>query len=106
MPISLNLASYSFEQECLNRALISPRGIRVRPKENTSKAATHMVFRFNSCRKAARRLTKEMYPEGDPKRGTTDYDTLVISKGEDAKGWWVQIAPSGARLGDVEIEEL
>jgi hypothetical protein len=106
VPISMNIGSYAFEREILDRALMSANGVKVRPKENTQASATSMVFRFNSFRKAARRLTKEMYPEGDPKRGTTDYDTMVISKGEDVKGWYVKIAPSQARLGEVEVEDL
>lgn len=106
MPISMNIGAYEFEREVMTKALMSANGIKVRPQENTQKAATTMVFRFNSCRKASRALTKEMYPPEDPRRGTTDYDTLVISKGEDGKGWYVKLAHSQARLGEVEIEEL
>lgn len=67
-----------------DRALASPRGIRV--KQPNHPAAVNFCAKLNRFRAQDRKANDEIFPEGDPRRGKSVFDALVcsIDKGDNS----------------------
>lgn len=106
---SRNIAAYAAEEEILLRALESPRGLILRPKQGeqaTKNWATYNRHRLNQCREADRQRSQGVWPEGDPRHGKSAFEGLVMTTGEDDRGWFVKIMTKQATLDDFIIEEV
>ena len=78
--------------ELLDKALDSANGVRNGHRERGS--AMQMFTRLHRARQIDRDQNSEVYPEGDPKHGVSEYDTLVIRSPKEEKGkWWIYIEP-------------
>lgn len=76
MPHSTSAVALSDIRELLERALVSPKGIRV--SYETNGKAVNERNRCNTFRKAARELNAKAYG-GDPDQAVSKYDTLVLT---------------------------
>ena len=102
MTTSTSRAAYGPFYEVLDRALDSPRGIRV--KCATAGDAYQYRVKLHSARILDRNLNKTVRDTDDPKWGISDYDTLIVRVRKEKVGvWWVCIEPL---VIDNYIEEI
>lgn len=89
MSTSLSYATYSTEYDLMEKAIATPRGIRVQVGSDYGVASNYR-YRLNAARKADRgRISQSMEP-GTPGWGTSPYDELIFSLEKDEDGfWWV-----------------
>jgi hypothetical protein len=107
VPPSLNPEAYRTERDILDRALLSEKGVRVQQTDDTSKTRAHNLRqRLNLARVADRKRNATVYPLGDVRRGTSDYDSLSFLLREDETGFYVLVTSSGARLAGLTILDL
>lgn len=100
MPQPTSLRSYEVEAEVMNRALASEHGVKVEFPDQAK--ATNFVQRANALRSRQRKLSISMFEEGDPRRGTCDYDTVRILR----RGNFVILYSTAAYLATMTITEL
>lgn len=75
MGLSNNSASYEGLRTTCDQALSSAKGLKV-TLESKGKAV-NMRQRFYKMRELDREQSFKIYPEGDPRRGTSVYDGLI-----------------------------
>lgn len=103
MALTDSLAAYDDCFEHFDRAMATPKGIRVLVRDNA--AACTLRMRLNYCRVLQRRESKRVYESHDPSWGKSEYDKLkvVIHPSVDGDGkWWVYIEPWSQETLDVE----
>ncbi len=98
MGLSNSIGSYEDLIPVLDRALASPRGIRIDAKSYGT--AVHYRQRLYKLRSLARNQSLDIYPPGDPQRGTSAWDNLSV-----------EVVPGSSfvlikKRAAVEIEEL
>ena len=102
MTASTSRAAYADCFDIFDRALESPRGIRI--LTTTEGVANNLITRLNYSRLLSRAESREVYPADDPNFGLSPYDGLVVRRPRwEGNKWWVYIEPR-AVIG--EIEEL
>lgn len=74
--VSSALASYDREREVLDRALGSPKGIRL--DFDTRDDAVSFRMRCYGLRRVDRRNNCLLYPQSDPSWGRSAYDVLIL----------------------------
>lgn len=77
MPLAKNLSAYEDLRRHFDRALISPKGIRITVA--SSGAAVSLRSRFYMLRKLEREASIDLYPPGDERRGASPYENIAIS---------------------------
>ena len=82
--IALNLETYNREQELLDRALDSDKGLTL--VFDKTEEATTFRMRCYTLRKLMRLQSKEIYPPDDPLYASSPYDNLIFQykRGEKA----------------------
>lgn len=103
MPTSSAPAAYSDCYELLDRALASPSGIRIGFTEPGQ--ANNLRLRLNTARKLDRNRSRELFPDDDPRHGTSAYDSLMNKIREHDEKYYVYIEPRRV-TGAISIEEL
>lgn len=98
MPMSKSLIAYTDCKAVLDRALESPKGLKI-PRE-TDGAAIYLQQRLNYFRKLDRDFTRSIFPSEDPRHGVSVYDCLTIRR----DGTTVYVQP--VREDSLQIEEL
>lgn len=80
------------------RAVETPGGIRV--PVGTFNDTSTMQMRMNKCRSILRRISKGIYPPGDRRHNTSEFDTHMVQvRGPDSDDvWWIYVRPHG-RMG-------
>ena len=103
MATSTSRLSFSDCYDILDRALATPRGLRLSfPVEGD---ARHFRTRLHAARSLHRRDNAATYPEGDPKHGSSEYDPLTVKLRANGKGWVLLIEPVSATMQIEEIED-
>jgi hypothetical protein len=77
MPLAKNLSAYEDLRPHFDRALVSPRGIRITVA--SSGAAVSLRSRLYALRKLEREASIDVYDPGDLRRGTSPYENLAIT---------------------------
>lgn len=77
MALSKNIAEYEDCREHLDRAISSPKGIRITLP--TAGQAVHMRQRLYKLRQLEKLRSVELYDVGDDRRNKTPYDNLAIA---------------------------
>lgn len=90
MPLPKSAAAYTDCLERFEEILSSARGMRF--DVGGSAAASRLRLRMNTYRALLRRQAEAVYPEGDPRRGVTPYDGILLTI--DAEGWLVCAKPT------------
>lgn len=109
MTSSNSRGAYADCFELFDRALDSPKGIRVAIGTGPDAVgpATHLRQRLNKARVLDRDAMRRIYEHTDPKHGVSPYDTLVVrilsSTEDDLVKWWIYIVH---RKVTQEVEEL
>jgi hypothetical protein len=86
-------------RDVLETALTSAR---IKIKFGTRGKAVHARQNFYRFRKMDRDQSYEAYPPGDPRRGWSPYDALVISLREEGGKWVLEISKSSGMLPGAE----
>lgn len=81
MSMPRNTTSYPDIIEVFDRALDSPKGLRM--KFATSSEATRWRGRANSFRMRDRQESERLYPPSEPQHGKSVYDPLMVKKVSD-----------------------
>lgn len=98
MSFSTSPLSFNDVKAALNRALESPKGIRI-TFENNGRAVA-FIQRANYWRLQDRKESKTIFPDTHPQHGTSIYDGLILGREEN-------IAIFKPRTGDeLVIEEI
>jgi len=99
--------AYKSEYDIMSRGLLVEGGLEIRSREDSGrKRAAHVRHRLNLARAVDRKRNEKIFPEGDPRRGVSDFDSLQFLLREDAQGWYVLISNSGHQIEDLEITEV
>lgn len=86
----------------LDAALEAPDGIRVLAIQPGK--ATHLRSQIHSLRSGERKKTARAWPEGDPKHGTSGYDSLLTEICERPDGLVdLRIIKSSALASDLQV---
>jgi len=110
MPQSQSPEAYGSARALLDRALHSPKGIRV-PFESPGRAFS-MMMQCYTVRSRARGQSIEVYAKGDPQYNRTPYDELSLHR-EDHEGNYIPSTQRGsghilviAKPQELNVEEL
>lgn len=101
MPTS-RLAYYDC-YEILDKAIDSPRGIRLRFA--TEGAARHFRTRLHKARQINRLDNAETYDPSHALHGRSEYDPLTVKLRPNGEGWVLEIEPLNTSMEIEEIEE-
>lgn len=77
MALSNDITSYEDVREYCDRALTSPKGIRVTPP--TPGGAVHLRQRIYKLRQLERANAVAIYEIGHPLRGRSAYDNIIVN---------------------------
>lgn len=103
MATSNSRLSYTHEYETLDRALLSPKGLRCTfPSEGSARSFQQ---RLNTARRKNREDNAATYPDGHPLHGASEYDTLQIRLRTNGSGSAVLIEKMDREMQIEEIEE-
>lgn len=107
MPIPNTRSSYPDCFDLLQQALDAPHGIRKmmgRADDYVAAgAARQLRLRIHKARLLERRANMEIFPETDPRYGSSDYDGLVVRIKQVDYKIWVYIEPLAVGSG---VEQL
>lgn len=76
----MSALSHDDLRDAFDRALASPRGIKILTESRS--AMLHLKHRLYKFRNTDRKVSKDLYPPGDPRFGTSIYDALAIQQDE------------------------
>lgn len=99
MPSNSHL-SYDDVREALDAALASDKGIRIR--ESTPARLISLRQRIHKLKSLERKRSRQLYPPGDPKHGTSIYDKLSVLTSDALNA----AEKSREGLAKVPVEEL
>ena len=102
MTYSTSRSAYEDCFDIFDRALASPKGIRVDGKGRGP--AHHLAGRLQYARILSRAESREVNEPSAPGYGVSPYDSLIVRMPREEDGrWWVYIEP---RAVEGEIQEL
>ena len=101
MPTSSSRFTYADCLDVFDRALASPRGVRLRfPDEGE---ARQYCMRLNKARRLHRIDNAETYETDHPLHGRSEYDIFIVKVKRNTAGWVVTLERNDV---SIEIEEL
>lgn len=100
MTLPTHRVSYQVEYDILDKALADEVGARIRMP--SIEAATHLRARIHQARKIDRVENREVYEEGHPMHGQSQYDKLVCRLRQTEGNVYLYIEQRNAESFEVE----